>query len=103
MERVVSVYDTADTAKAALNVLKNSGIDISDLHIIDRKTLGTGVDHQHVGLWRRLFGENVRDPEAAAYGDALQKDGAILAVRAPQERTAPNHRDPRCPPTGRHP
>jgi len=87
-EKVVSVYDTTDKAKAALNVLKNSGIDTSDVSIIDKKTLGTGIDHQHVGLWRRLFGENVWDHEAAVYGDTVQRGGAILSVRGPQERTA---------------
>jgi uncharacterized protein (TIGR02271 family) len=87
-EKVVSVYDTTDKAKAALNVLNNSGIETSDVSIIDRKTLGTGVDHQHVGLWRRLFGENVWDHEAAVYGDTLERGGAILAVRTPKERTA---------------
>ena len=59
MGKVVSVYDTADRAKSALNVLKSSGIDVLDVSLLDRNTLGTGVDLQHVGLWRLLFGENV--------------------------------------------
>lgn len=88
MGKVVSVYDTPDKAKSALNVLKSSGIDTSDVRIRDRNTLGTGVDHQHVGLWRRLFGENVWEHEAAVYGDTLQRGGAVLAVRGPKERTA---------------
>jgi uncharacterized protein (TIGR02271 family) len=87
-EKVVSVYDTTDKAKSALNVLKNSGVDTSDVSIIDRKTLGTDVDHQHVGLWRRLFGENVWEHEAAVYGDTVRRGGAILAVRAPKEQVA---------------
>src|SRR5215467_5104050 len=87
-EKVVSVYDTADKAKSALNVLKSSGIDTSDVSILDRNTLGTGIDHQHVGLWRRLFGENVWEHEAAVYGDTLRKGGAVLAVRGPKDRVA---------------
>src|SRR5215471_4308368 len=87
-EKVVSVYDTADKAKSALNVLKSSGIDTSDVSILDRNTLGTGIDHQHVGLWRRLFGENVWEHEAAVYGDTLRRGGAVLAVRGPKERVA---------------
>src|SRR5215469_9397796 len=86
-EKVVSLYDTTDKAKAALNVLKNSGIDTSDVSLLDRNTLGTGIDHQHVGLWRRLFGENVWEHEAAVYGDTLRRGGAVLAVRGPKERT----------------
>ena len=87
-EKVVSVYDNADKAKMALNVLKRSGIDTSDVSVLDRSTLGTGVDQQHVGLWRRLFGENVWEHEAAVYGDTLRRGGAVLAVRGPKDRIA---------------
>ena len=87
-EKVVSVYDSVDKAKSALNVLKSSGIDTSDVSLLDRNTLGTGVDHQHVGLWRRLFGENVWEHEAAVYGDTLRRGGAVLAVRGPKDRIA---------------
>jgi len=87
-EKVVSVYDSADKAKMALNVLKRSGIDTSDVSVLDRSTLGTGVDQQHVGLWRRLFGENVWEHEAAVYGDTLRRGGAVLAVRGPKDRIA---------------
>lgn len=87
-EKVVSVYDTTDKAKSALNVLKSSGIDTSDVSLLDRTALGTGVDQQHVGLWRRLFGDNVWEHEAAVYGDTLRKGGAVLAVRGPKDRVA---------------
>ena len=87
-EKVVSVYDSMDKAKSALNVLKSSGVDTSDVSLLDRNTLGTGVDQQHVGLWRRLFGENVWEHEAAVYGDTLRRGGAVLAVRGPKERVA---------------
>lgn len=87
-EKVVSVYDTTDKAKSALNVLKNSGIDTSDVSLLDRNALGTGIDHEHVGLWRRLFGENVWEHEAAVYGDTLKRGGAVLAVRGPKDRVA---------------
>lgn len=87
-EKVVSVYDTTDKAKSALNVLKTSGIDTSHVSILDRSTLGTGVDQAHVGLWRRLFGENVWEHEAAVYGDTIKRGGAVLAVRAPKENVA---------------
>jgi uncharacterized protein (TIGR02271 family) len=87
-EKVVSVYDTTDKAKAALTVLKSSGIDTSDVSLLDRNSLGAGIDHQHVGLWRRLFGENVWEHEADVYGDTLKRGGAVLAVRGPKERVA---------------
>src|SRR5215471_19159013 len=84
-EKVVSVYDSADKANMAWNVLKRSGIDTSDRSLLDRSILATGVDHQHVGLWRRLFGENVWEHEAAVYGDTLRRGGAVLAVRGPKD------------------
>lgn len=87
-EKVVSVYDSPEKAKAALNVLKASGIDTANVSILDRNSIGTDIDHAHVGLWRRLFGENVWEHEAAVYGDTLKKGGAILAVRGPKEDVA---------------
>jgi uncharacterized protein (TIGR02271 family) len=87
-EKVVSVYDSVDKAKSALNVLKTSGIDTSDVSLLDRNSLGSGVDHAHVGLWRRLFGENVWDHEAAVYGDTLRRGGAVLAVRGTSDQVA---------------
>jgi uncharacterized protein (TIGR02271 family) len=87
-EKVVSVYDSTDKAKAALNVLRTSGIDTSNVSILDRSSIGSGVDQAHVGLWRRLFGENVWEHEAAVYGDTLRKGGAILAVRGPKDQVA---------------
>ena len=86
-EKVVSVYDSVDKAKSALNVLKNSGIDTSDVSVLESNTV-KGVDQQHVGFWRRLFGQNVWEHEAAVYGDTLRKGGAVLAVRGPKERVA---------------
>src|SRR5215471_1638607 len=87
-EKVVSVYDSADKANMAWNVLKRSGIDTSDRSLLDRSILATGIDHQHIGLWRRLFGENVWEHEAAVYGDTLRRGGAVLAVRGPKDRVA---------------
>lgn len=86
-EKVVSVYDTTDKAKAALSVLKRSGIDTTNVSLLDRNSL-EGIDQGHVGLWRRLFGENVWEHEAAVYGDTLKRGGAILAVRGPKEDVA---------------
>jgi uncharacterized protein (TIGR02271 family) len=87
-EKVVSVYDNLDKAKSALNVLRTSGVDTSHVSILDRSTLGSGIDQGHVGLWRRLFGENVWEHEAAVYGDTIKRGGAVLAVRAPKENVA---------------
>jgi uncharacterized protein (TIGR02271 family) len=86
-EKVVTAYDSTAKAKNASKVLQDAGYDTSDISIIDRTTLGSH-DTDHVGLWRRLFGENVWDHEAAVYGDTLDKGGAILAARVPGDQVA---------------
>ena len=86
-EKVVTAYDSVDKAKNAAKVLQNAGIDTSDMSVIDRAALGSH-DTDHVGLWRRLFGENVWEHEAAVYGDTLEKGGAILAARVPKDQVA---------------
>ena len=86
-EKVVTAYDSVDKAKNAAKVLQNAGIDTSDMSVIDRTALASH-DADHVGLWRRLFGENVWEHEAAVYGDTLKKGGAILAARVPSDQVA---------------
>jgi uncharacterized protein (TIGR02271 family) len=86
-EKVVTAYDSVDKAKNAVKVLQNAGIDTSDMSVIDRTALGTH-DADHVGLWRRLFGENVWEHEAAVYGKTLEKGGALLATRVPSDQVA---------------
>ena len=86
-EKVVTAYDSVDKANNALKVLQNAGINTSDMSILDRTALASH-DAEHVGLWRRLFGENVWDHEAAVYGDTLKKGGAILAARVPSDQVA---------------
>jgi stress response protein YsnF len=86
-EKVVTAYDSIDKAKNAMRVLQNAGYDTSDLSIIDRTALKSH-ETDHVGLWRRLFGENVWDHEAAVYGDTIDKGGAVLAARVPDDQVA---------------
>ena len=86
-EKVVTAYDSVDKAKNALKVLQNAGISTSDMSILDRTALASH-DAEHVGLWRRLFGENVWEHEATVYGDTLKKGGAILAARVPGDQVA---------------
>ena len=86
-EKVVTAYDSVDKAKNAMKVLQNAGYDSTDLSIIDRSAL-KNHETDHVGLWRRLFGGNVWDHEAAVYGNTLDKGGAILAARVPDDEVA---------------
>src|SRR3974390_1191713 len=86
-EKVVTAYDSIDKAKNAFKVLQNAGIDTDDMSVIDRVALASH-DAEHVGLWRRLFGENVWEHEAAVYGDTLKKGGAILVARVPDDQVA---------------
>jgi len=86
-EKVVTAYDSVDKAKNAMKVLQNSGYDASDLSIIDSSALKTH-DTDHVGLWRRMFGQNVWDHEAAVYGDTIDKGGAVLVARVPDDEVA---------------
>ena len=86
-EKVVTAYDSVDRAKNAHKVLQDSGVSSSDISVIDRTALGSH-DADHVGLWRRLFGENVWEHEAAVYGDTLEKGGALLIARVPKDQVA---------------
>jgi uncharacterized protein (TIGR02271 family) len=86
-EKVVTVYNTVDKAKEALRVLQASGFHPDEISLMDRSALGNAPT-QESGLWRRIFGKNVWDHEAAVYGRTLREGGAILSVRVPHEEVA---------------
>jgi uncharacterized protein (TIGR02271 family) len=83
-ETIVAVYDTAARAEAAVKALKAGGFADADISIFDddrladgKKAIAEGV--KEVGLWHRLFGEDVHEHEAAVYHQTLERGGVVSA------------------------
>ena len=79
MEHIVTVYDSTDKAIAAARVLESSGYSSKDITLHNRDSLGTST--REPGLWRKLFGQTVRDQDGTSYSRAVENGGAVLAIR----------------------
>lgn len=85
-ETIVAVYDTPEHAQAAVKALKAGGFHTDDISVFDRARLqeaGPQVKQglKQAGLWRRLFGEDIRHHEADVMGRTMEEGGTVVSVR----------------------
>ena len=85
-ETIVAVYDTNAHAEAAVKALKAGGIADADISVFDddrlagdKKAIAEGV--KDVGLWQRLFGDDVHEHEATVYHQTLERGGVVVSAR----------------------
>ncbi len=91
-ETLVAAYDTPEHAMAAVNALKVGGFHSDDISTFDRARLAAGKESmtgpKHVGLWQRLFGDDINKYEASVLGDTVGSGGTVVSVRVPQDQVA---------------
>ena len=91
-ETLVAAYDTPEHATAAINALKAGGFHSDDISTFDKARLTSGKSAltapKYVGLWQRLFGDNVNEYEAHVLGDTVGTGGTVVSVRVPQDQVA---------------
>lgn len=89
-ETLVAAFDNNEHAMAAVNALKAGGFHPDDISILDQSRLAAGKagNQKHVGLWQRLFGEDITKYEATVYGDTIREGGTVVSVRVPREQVA---------------
>jgi uncharacterized protein (TIGR02271 family) len=88
-EKIVTLFDSAQHADIARRNLETAGFPSTEISSITTKTLGLVGDRvRETGLWRRLFGHDVQDHEAAVYGKAVEAGGVVLTVRVPESDVA---------------
>jgi uncharacterized protein (TIGR02271 family) len=90
-ETLVAAFDNNEHAMSAVNALKAGGFHSDDISILDQARLVSGkgaTNQKHVGLWQRLFGEDITRYEATVYGDTIREGGVVVSVRVPREQVA---------------
>ena len=81
-EKIVTLFDTAQHAETARHNLEAAGFAPNEISIINNQTLDLAGDELTApGLWRRLFGRDVKPSEATTYGLAVDSGGVVLTVR----------------------
>jgi uncharacterized protein (TIGR02271 family) len=84
-EKIVTLFDSAQHADVARRNLETAGFPSGEISTISTKTLGLAGDRiRDAVLWRRLFGHDIQDHEAAVYGKAVEAGGVVLTVRVPE-------------------
>jgi stress response protein YsnF len=80
---IVVLFDTVAASRHAEKALEAAGFADPDVNTLDAAAIAKSAGAAKVGpwLWRRLFGEDVKLYEGAAFEKALAKGGAVLTVR----------------------
>ncbi len=83
---IVAVFDTPEHARAAVGALKAGGFRDNDISVFDSSRLSGGAGGaakglREVGLWHRLFGDDISKQEATIYGQTVEKGGVVVSTR----------------------
>ena len=89
-ETLVAAFDNNEHAMAAVNGLKAGGFHRDDISILDQARLAQNKagGPKSMGLWQRLFGDDISRYEATVYGDTIREGGVVVSVRVPREQVA---------------
>lgn len=88
-EKIVTLFDTPEHARAAERNLIKAGFDEGDISIIESHHIREHEDeNKGTGIWRRLFGNDVEDEHAQIYSEAVRTNGAVLSLKVKEEQQA---------------
>jgi uncharacterized protein (TIGR02271 family) len=87
-EKVVALYDTDGSARAAIKTLRSAGYSADDISLIQSEGEAERAGLHEPGIWQRLFGKDLEHHEAAVLSRSLREGSAIVAVRV-HESEAP--------------
>lgn len=86
-EKVVTIYDTEEHAKTAVNALETAGFSSNDIVLLNKRAFSTEASDvtpaREPGFWRKLFGGGVREHEAEVYERAVGEGGYVVTLRIP--------------------
>lgn len=87
---MVVLFDTVDASRRAEKALEAAGFADPDVNTLDAEAVAknSGKSAHGPGLWKRLFGQEVKLYEGAAFEKALAKGGALLTVRIKDDAEA---------------
>jgi uncharacterized protein (TIGR02271 family) len=83
-EKVVAVYDTEENANAAVKSLRSVGYLTDDISVIFSEGEAAKAGLYEPGVWRRLFGRDLEQHEAAVLSRSFKEGSVIVTVRVPE-------------------
>ena len=87
---IVVLFDTVAASRRAEKALEAAGFPDPDVNTLDHGAIVKAAGRGGIGpaLWKRLFGQEVKLYEGAAFEKALAKGGAVLTVRIKNDAEA---------------
>jgi stress response protein YsnF len=86
---MVVLFDTVDASRRAEKALEAAGFADPDVNTLDAAAVAKNAGKANgPGLWKRLFGQEVKLYEGAAFEKALANGGAVLTVRIKNDAEA---------------
>ncbi|MGH7969702.1 MAG: stress response protein ysnf, partial [Limisphaerales bacterium] len=87
-EKVVALYETDASARAAIKTLRSAGYSADDISLIQNEGEAERAGLHEPGIWQRMFGKDLEHHEAAVLSQSLREGSAIVVVRV-HESEAP--------------
>lgn len=88
-EKIVTLFDTTEHARAAERNLIKAGFDEDDISIIESHHIREHeAENKDTSIWKRLFGNDVEDEHAQIYSEAMRTNGAVLSLKVKEEQQA---------------
>lgn len=88
-EKIVTLFDTTEHARAAERNLIKAGFDEDDISIIEGHHIREHEDeNKGADIWKRLFGNNVEEEHGQIFSEAVRTDGAVLSLKVKEEQQA---------------
>lgn len=88
-ERIVTLFDNAEHARAAERNLIKAGFDEDDISLIEASHLRKDEKGEIVikdpSIWNRLFGDDLDDEWAEVYTNAIRNNGVVLSIEIDEE------------------
>lgn len=89
-QTIAAAFDTRARAQAAEKALQAAGFHAADISILDKElapndAIWTG---KNPSLWQRIFGGDVLEHEATVYHQTVERGGAVVSVRVPDNEVA---------------
>src|SRR5215472_15107414 len=82
-EKVVALYDTKQSADAAVNSLRAAGYPIDDISVIRSENEAAKAGLFEPGVWQRLFGRSLEPHQTAVLSRSMSEGSVIVSVRVP--------------------
>ena len=87
-QTLVAAFDSGAHAKAAADALRSAGFHAADVSVLTNEVDPGAWTGMCPGAWQGFYGSGMLQHEAAVYDHVLERGGAVVSVRVPDDEVA---------------